>query len=226
MLLTFVVRIDYTFRGSFLAYSVNTIRGLYGLVFFMLLWVFVLVVFEFADAYDVVVGWLLPLILVLHFLFFVLVSYLLFSKIFILMRGKVYQCDDSNADKAKKEEDAQNVAIDLDNIDSFTRFGLLMSIGISSTYIFTILNMITLGLENEHPIKEIGVGYSLIAGDLLVNALMVYLLFPMNTKQYNMCCKLCHGCCRKCCMNCVYANMKRNNATSKNKEEFMELILS
>ena len=69
MLLTFVVRIDFTFRGSFLAYSVNTIRGLYGLVFFMLLWVFVLVVFEFADAYDVVVGWLLPLILVLHFFY-------------------------------------------------------------------------------------------------------------------------------------------------------------
>lgn len=178
MLLTFVVRIDYTFRGSFLAYSARTIYLLYGLVFFMLAWVLILVAFEFADAYDVVVGWLLPLILDLHFLFFVLLSCLLSNKIFILMRTKVHQCEDRNKEKEKEEtEKNADMAIDLSNIDAFTRFGLLMSIGISSTYVLTMMSMMTLRLPDRHPIRDAGVVVSLIGGDLFVNALMVYLLF-------------------------------------------------
>eukprot|EP01084_Bolivina_argentea_P007161 13472_1 len=225
MLYTFVARIDYTFRGTFLAYSMNTIRVLYVFVFVLLLFTLVLVVFDSIEDYDTVGGWLLPLILILHFLFSGLVIYLLFRKVFVLMKQKVYQCEDNNKDNSDQTTE-QGMIIELNTIDSFTRFGLLIFIGIISTYVLSIINNVTLLLEDDHAVKQLGVGYVLIAVDLFVNALVVYLLFPMNTQQYNCCCKYCHLCCQKCCMNCVYMNMKRDNATNKNKEEFVELILS
>jgi len=207
-----------------MAYSTNTIRALYGLTLFILAWALLLVSYDLAGDLDTVAAWVLPVVLALHFAFFVTVCFLLFRKLFVLMRRKAIDAPAPVDEAGDDAQTTQDMAVKLDNIDSMTRFSLLMSIGLSSTYIFSIINNVVLLAEEDHPARAWGVGYSLIGGDLLVNALVIYLLFPINTALYDLCCGCCHKCCQGCCVQCVYANVK--GQTDKDKQQLIELILS
>merc|ERR550525_741261 len=87
----------------------------------------------------------------------------------------------------KKQEDKEQgdnhvnkeSIIRLDNIDAFTRYALLMVIGLMSTYIFLVLVVVSLNTANH-----LRLGYVFIASDLTVNASVLFLLFPIADKWY------------------------------------------
>ena len=133
MLLAFIFRIDYTFKGKYnLEYSPFIIKILYVLLLILSTLIIATgIVNTMGDFAAVYIGYA---VLIFHFIFSCLLSYLLFNKIFIMMRLRLneqIQENDINADdndnQQTKDEDEQ-VVIKLNDIKSTTRFALLMLI--------------------------------------------------------------------------------------------------
>ena len=91
MSLTFVFRIDYGFKDTFLAYHPMAIRVLYGLALILLLLAVVISVFVAMDRLDVVGAGMGPGVLACHFVFSVIMIFLLFRKVFVAMTLKFDQ---------------------------------------------------------------------------------------------------------------------------------------
>merc|ERR1712176_1536706 len=95
----------------------------------------VISVFVALDALDVVNAWMGPTILGCHFIFSMVMIFLLFRKVFVAMRLKFDQ-----AVKGKEDQESGNIdnannvdkesIIRLDNIDALTRYASLMVIGL------------------------------------------------------------------------------------------------
>jgi len=218
MSLSFVLRIDYGFKNTFLAYHPTAIMVLYILALILLLLAVVISVFVAMDRLDVVGAWMGPAILGFHFIFSVVMIFFLFRKVFVAMTLKFNQ-------SVRAQDGGDNVdkmsIIRLDNIDAFTRYALLMVIGLMSTYIFLVLVVVSLNTANH-----LRLGYVFIASDLTVNASVLFLLFPIADKWYFGVCGKCHECCRGCCIDCVYRRVLSRSETDKDKQQFAELILA
>ena len=161
-----------------------------------------------------------PAVLACHFIFSVVMMFLLFRKVFVAMTLKFDQAVKKQDGATSSEKDKTSI-IRLDNIDAFTRYALLMVIGLISTYLFLI--SATWSVSVRHPLK---LGYSFVAVDLTVNATVLFLLFPIADKWYYGVCGKCHKCCRGCCIECVHRKMLMRSETDRNKQQFAELILS
>ena len=193
---------------------------LYILALILLLLAVVISGFVAADRLDVVGAWMGPTILGCHFIFSVVMIIFLFRKVFVAMTLKFDQAVKGQDGATSSEKDKTSI-IRLDNIDAFTRYALLMVIGLMSTYLFLVLVTVSLNTANT-----LRLGYVFIASDLTVNATVLFLLFPVaNTWYYGVCGK-CHECCRGCCIDCVYRRVLMRSETDKNKAQFAELILS
>ena len=227
MLLAFIFRIDYTFKGKYnLQYSPFILKILYIMVCILFLLIMATGIVNTAGEFAAVyIGYS---VLIFHFIFSCLLSYLLFNKIFIMMRlrlnEQIQQSDvNDNIDHDIQNQGTSEVVIKLNDIKSTTRFALLMFIGIISTYIASVL--IFLDVEYLWSTHEFLMTYSAIflAIDMIVNANSVYLLFKFNNKKYYLVCKLCHGLCQNCCIQCIYQTQKNGN--NKSKQECENLIL-
>lgn len=114
----------------------------------------------------------------------------------------------------------------MDNINAFTRYALLMVTGLISTYLFMIITVVGLNQRWQYNGALLRLDYVFTALDLTVNAMVLFLLFPMADKWYYMGCNRCHEFFRGCCIDCVYRNVLVQKETDKNKLQFAELILS
>eukprot|EP01083_Nonionella_stella_P015898 44473_1 len=223
MLLTFLLRVDYAFKDSFLAYPPCIIRFLYGLlVIFALLIIAIIITFasEHDTLYEHMGNYLVPLAIIDQVLFNVILLYLLFRKLFvILVKRGTQQMTAESALNVDNPKDTSTNVIQLDTLETTTRYSTLVLMGICSTLIFSIF--VGISVFNDH----LPTGF-FWAIDTIVNAIALFLMFSVNQELYSKLCSRYHVCFSSCCINCSYGTFRNENEnTEKTKEEYATLAL-
>eukprot|EP01084_Bolivina_argentea_P316418 548466_1 len=240
MLLCFVFRINFNFTGNYVSYPRSIIIFLYFGVVLTVTNTIVLSIIIVFDLWIAIGGlWILYWVIGWYLIYTVSLVYLLFRKVFVLLRIRYKQIINYSKNDAKELEtinnltddivdDAQDDVIDvisLDGIKNAIRFALLICIGIISTYISVVLAMIDLELllsQNEH-IPTWTVVFQGI--DLIVNALVVYLMFTFTTYSYRKCCGICDKCVETCCLRCMLS-FNANDENQADTQQYATLVLS
>ena len=60
--------------------------------------------------------------------------------------------------------------------------------------------------------------------DLIVNALVVYLMFTFTTQTYRKCCGICEGCVEACCLRCMLS-FNAKDGDQGNTQQYANLVL-
>eukprot|EP01084_Bolivina_argentea_P309034 534510_1 len=245
MMLSFVLRIQYTFKGTYLEYSPIIIRILYILLGLALIEVISIGVINGAMPSLYKEGLIIAYIAIIsHFLFSILLTYLLFTKIFVVMQHRLrerFETNDSSQQEMTTINNENNInaeaqtptmhQISLRSIKSVTRYALLMFMGIISTYIVSVLVFIDIEYGWSVSAHILTYGQTLIGLDLLINSIAVYLLFQQNSKIYFAVCKICHIGCESFCIQITYLYSKKSkrngiNSSANSRQEFATLILT
>ena len=238
MMVSFVFRIQFSFeKHPYLAYSPLVIKVLHLMLLLEL--AMVILVFLLDDfAWEVAVGYLT---LSFQFVFSVVLSYSLFSKIFKVMRHRLdtrlAQTATTQESVAKDSVAKDSVAkhspnqISLSSIKMVTRFALLMFMGIISTYLCCTVFIldIELGLSSSSNVFIVGSIFGAI--DLLINSIAVFLLFQHSTATYHALCGRFHRICEIMCVEMIYRSSKKEDrdggglANVQHRNDFSDLIL-
>merc|ERR1712228_489921 len=151
---------------------------------------------------------LVPLAIVDQVIFNVILLYLLFRKLFVILvkRGTQQSMDSLDA--------SSNDVIQLDTLQTTTRYSTLVLLGICSTFTCSIFVAFSL----YFPIPT-GLFFSI---DTIVNATTLYLMFSVNQDLYKKLCGKYHQCFHVCCVYCSYNKFKEENK-EKTKEQYATL---
>ena len=112
----------------------------------------------------------------------------------------------TSQDEDDEDDDGDEDRVDvitLNNIKDSVRFALLMSMGILSTYICTVLIIVDISAGISKNIHIYTWTHVFLGVDIIVNSTVLYLMFTFTTREYNKFCRCCHGCMEKCCINCM-----------------------
>ena len=230
MLFIFVSRIDNTFKNSFLAYPPFVIKILYGWTFIIAILMVIAAAFNAMQLHGVLNEILGPILLLMHFLFSMVLMYLLCRKVFVAIQLRMIQrIENTNKQMIDVEENGDESVsnkgnvVDLMSIKSLTQYMLLVIIGIISSYIGNIMV-----LALPPPSDGVFHGrYSVIyAFDIIVNAFALYFLFGFNGRVYYKMCGCCHRLCEKCCIECAFKFVDKEKLSDKTKEQCANLILT
>ena len=215
LLLTFVLRLDVTFRDlPFIRFNHVAVKTLYIAVsslFILIILIFVTIGMELrTSTVAFAIIWA-----VINFGASSAMLVLFLHKVFEVMRFKAsfaLQNEDKPDEEQEPEaETEQNVVkpmtVQVKDVKSATRYALLVSIAITSTFItMIVMVIITMIHENDQydNDKELGaLEYLFVGLDSLVNAWCLYLLFDFNEQYYHKICDCGHLLIEKCCIKCV-----------------------
>ena len=243
LLLTFVIRLDVTFKDlPFIRFHPFTVKVLYFAVtslFVLIILIFITIGMELRiSTISLAIVWAS-----INFIASIVMLVLFLHKVFEVMRFKASFAlqNDDNMDENNDEIDAENIikpmTVEVKDVKSATRYALLVSIAIFSTFISLII-MVIITMIHEHDEfdndKELGaLEYLFVGIDSLVNAFCLYLLFDFNEDQYYRTCDFGHSIIERCCVNCVIGKIAgiddavddNNGQQEKEPIDYEDLIL-
>ncbi len=241
LLLTFAMRLDVTFKDlPFIRFNHLFVKILYFAVaslFILIILIFVTIGMELrTSAVAFAIIWA-----IVNFGASLAMLVLFLHKVFEVMRYKAsfaLQNDDHNE---QNENDSENIikpmTLEVKDVKSATRYALLVSIAITSTFItLIVMVIITMIHENDEydNDKELGaLEYLFVGIDSLINAFCLYLLFDFNEPHYYKMCECGHQLIEKCCVKCVIGKIagiddavnNDEDGTDKEHIDYEDLIL-
>jgi len=217
MSLCFVLRIELSYRAqSALAYSPRVLVALYAtLTLLLTLMVSTGVSNAFSEnspSTSAAATWLGAAALVCHFAFSCLLVAVLFHKVFAFMRRRLIEAP------AAPEADTSGV-VGLEDIESTTRYALLMFLGVVSTYTASVFVFLDVAFSWSAHDDLLTFASILMGVDVMVNGTAVFLLFRANDAKYARVCGVAHTLCLSCCVQCIYRSQ-----SAKTKQQCQSMI--
>eukprot|EP00483_Globobulimina_turgida_P009949 UN09968 len=109
--------------------------------------------------------------------------------------------------------------IGLGIVDAWTRYTLLVVIGIISSYIANLFNLYVIKLPAGEAAAFRGEYEIAYVIDTTINALALYFLFSFNDRQYYKICGFCHRLCEQCCIDCAFRCTDKDKLSQKTKQQ-------